>query len=131
LFFFVKRTDRPLLWLNILFLLCIGFIPFSTALIGRYPQQQIPSIIYGGNLIATGISLHTIWWYCTRNRRLVEKNLSPHVVRLASRRILAGPSVYTIAVFLSFLDTRISLAMYAVMPIYYILRAKIDIHWSR
>lgn len=44
------------------------------------------------------------------------------------RRILAGPAVYTIAVFLSFLDTRISLAIYAVMPIFYILAAKIDIH---
>src|ERR1700680_4108532 len=36
MFHYVVRVDRVLLWLNILFLMTIGFIPFSTALIGRY-----------------------------------------------------------------------------------------------
>jgi uncharacterized membrane protein len=35
------------------FLLTIGFLPFSTALIGRYYQEQLPVIIYGANVIAT------------------------------------------------------------------------------
>ena len=41
-FHYVTRVGRPLLWLNTLFLLTIGFLPFSTALIGRYPEVQVP-----------------------------------------------------------------------------------------
>lgn len=130
-FHFVKRTNRILLWLNMMLLLCVGFIPFSTALIGRYPFVQIPVIIYGGNLTAASLSLYTVSWYCTSNRRMVDKNLSQHVVNLAARRILMGPLVYSVAILLSFVDTRISLVLYAITPIYYVIPGKIDIHLAR
>jgi hypothetical protein len=41
-FHYMTRVDRPLLWLNTLFLLSIGFLPFSTALTGKYHDLQIP-----------------------------------------------------------------------------------------
>jgi len=129
-FHFVKRTNRQLIWLNMLFLLCVGFIPFSAALIGRYPYQQITTIIYGANLIGAGMSLYVLFWYSNSNNRLVSKDQDERLVRLARRRILAGPLIYSIAVLLSFLDPRISLALYAITPIYYILPGKIDVHWS-
>lgn len=130
-FHFVKRTNRQLIWLNMLFLLCVAIIPFSTALIGRYPFQQITTIIYGANLIAAGLSLYVLLWYSNSNNRLVDKQHDRHLLSLARRRILVGPLVYLVAILLSFIDTRISLTLYAITPIYYILPGKIDIHWSR
>lgn len=130
-FHFVKRTNRPLIWLNILFLLCVGIIPFSTALIGKYPFQQITTTIYGANLIAAGLSLYALLWYSNSNNRLVDKQHDRQLVNLARRRILVGPLVYLVAIILSFIDTRISLIIYAITPIYYILPGKIDLHWSR
>jgi uncharacterized membrane protein len=47
----MKKTDRGFLWLNILLLLCVSFIPFPTSLLGRYPYQAGPIIIYGITLI--------------------------------------------------------------------------------
>lgn len=47
----VKKTDRGILWLNILYLLGVSFIPFPTSLLGRYPYQAWPIIIYGITLI--------------------------------------------------------------------------------
>ena len=49
----VAKTDGVLLWLNILLLLCISFIPFPTSMLGKYPHGEIPLIIYGCNLLAT------------------------------------------------------------------------------
>jgi len=48
----IKKTDRGFLWLNILLLLFVSFIPFPTSLLGRYPFQAGPIIIYGLTLIA-------------------------------------------------------------------------------
>ena len=47
----LKKTDWGFLWLNTLFLLCVSFIPFPTSLVGRYPFQAGPIIIYGITLI--------------------------------------------------------------------------------
>src|SRR5215510_2100748 len=51
----IKKTDRVFLWLNILLLLCVSFIPFPTSLLGRYPFQAGPIIIYGATLIASNL----------------------------------------------------------------------------
>jgi len=51
----MKKTDRGFLWLNILLLLCVSFIPFPTSLLGRYPFQAGPIMIYGITLIVCDI----------------------------------------------------------------------------
>ena len=50
IFHYMTRVDRPLLWLNTLFLLTIGFLPFSTALVGKYPHFQVPVVTFGANI---------------------------------------------------------------------------------
>jgi uncharacterized membrane protein len=50
-FHYVKRANRTLLWMTVFYLMFIAFIPFSTALIGEYGDQQISVIIYGINII--------------------------------------------------------------------------------
>ena len=57
IFHFISRVDNALIWLNMLFLLTIGFVPFSTELIGRFWDTQVSTVVYGSNLIASGISL--------------------------------------------------------------------------
>ena len=56
----VGRLNGLLIWLNLVYLLAVSFMPFPTALLGRYPMQPIPIVIYGLNLIlanTTGIIL--------------------------------------------------------------------------
>lgn len=51
----IKTTDRGFLWLNILLLLCVSFIPFPTSLVGRYPFEAGPIIVYGVTLITCNL----------------------------------------------------------------------------
>jgi uncharacterized membrane protein len=53
---FIRRADRPLLWINVLFLLWVALVPFSTALLGEYAKTRIAIAVYGANLIAIGLS---------------------------------------------------------------------------
>ena len=76
-FHYIKRSDRVFLWVNILFLLTIGFVPFSTSLLGLYPFSPTAVRVYGANLAATGLALYAVWWYATSQYRLVEKDLDP------------------------------------------------------
>lgn len=128
-FHYIKRTDRVFLWVNILFLLTIGFVPFSTSLLGLYPFSPTAVRIYGVNLAATGLALYFVWWYATRQHRLVEKDLDPHIVTLAQNRTLIGPVVSLIGIGFSFLDTRISLVLYLLLIPFFIRPSHIDIHF--
>ena len=47
----VGKLNGLLIWINLIYLLAVSFMPFPTALLGRYPLQPIPIVIYGLNLI--------------------------------------------------------------------------------
>ncbi len=130
-FHFIHRSDRPLLWLNLFFLMTISFLPFSTAVIGTHPQSTTGVILYGLNLIASGSFLLAHWKYATRGHRLVDHQIDPALVRRASGRILVGLAAYVAAIGFGFVDPRISVGIYSLVPLFYLLPGRIDLHWLR
>jgi len=128
-FHYIKRSDRVFLWVNILFLLTIGFLPFSTSLLGLYPFSPTAVRVYGANLTATVFALYVVWCYATRGHRLVEQDLDPHIVSLAKTRIIVGPIVSLLGIGFSFLDTRISLVLYLLLIPFFVRPSHIDIHF--
>src|SRR5579859_8164415 len=79
-FQYIRRTDRGLLWLNLVFLLTVTFLPFSTAVLGNYPGAREAVILYGGSVASAGICLLAHWMYATRKRHLMAEDLDPSVV---------------------------------------------------
>ncbi len=97
-FHFVKRADRNLFWLNILFLMAISFLPFSAGLLGTHPMEQISAIVYALNLIVIGLSLRCLWGYATTRHRLVAPDLSPAFILRAKRIVLVQPISSALAI---------------------------------
>ena len=123
-FHYVKRANRTLLWLTIFYLMFIVFIPFSTALIGAYGDQQISVIIYGINIIIVLFWTYLQWKYATRERHLVDSDLHPKLIAIMSRRLIGGILLYLIAIAVSFLSTQVSLILFILIPIYYLVAPK-------
>jgi uncharacterized membrane protein len=130
-FHYIKRSDRNLLWLNLLLLLCIVFIPFPTSLVGEFPQQRVSLVIYGGTLVITGLVLQLLWWYATSGHRLVDREIDPQLVKRATRRNLAAPLIYLLAIGVSFFSIQISLIFFILVPLYYIFPGRIDRYWMQ
>jgi uncharacterized membrane protein len=126
---YIRRVDRVLLWINIVFLLCVGLIPFSTALLGRYPGRQPAVIVYAGTLMLVGTMLLIHWRYAVSHRRLVHPDIEDEVVERATRRIAAGLVILATAVLLSFVSTVASIGLFASIPVLYVLPGQIDRHW--
>jgi uncharacterized membrane protein len=97
-FHLIRCADRTLLWINIVFLMAISFVPFSTALLSAYPLQPSAQTVYGGNLIAIGMILLWHWTYATHRHRLVDPELDDRMIRSVIRRILIGPALFTLAI---------------------------------
>lgn len=47
IFFLIKKTNTRLVWINILWLMLVVLVPFSTSLIGSYSQYPLSEIIFG------------------------------------------------------------------------------------
>ena len=129
-FHLIRHTNRILLWINILFMMTISFVPFSTALLSTYPHERLAILVYGGNLILIGLILYGHWSYATRGRRLVDRELDARVIRFAGRRVLIGPALFALAIAASFFTTALSLVMFLCAPLVYLAPGKIDRHWT-
>jgi uncharacterized membrane protein len=123
MFNFIKYVDTPFLWLNIIFLLTVGFIPFSTELIGRFSESEISAIIYGANLIATGFCTQGIWLYATRRGLLAFDKIDEKIMSRVNRRLTGGPIIYFIAILISYFSglPQIAIAIYIVALVFYVL----------
>ena len=138
LFNYIRRADRPLFWLNILFIACVAFLPFPTALLGQYGHSRVAVVIYGLSLVVTGLVLDGMRAYATHGRRLVDPDLPEGVVRSGRRRNLRGPAIYAAAVGIALLPftlgrvdgPAVALALYGVVPLTYILPGRIDRYWA-
>jgi uncharacterized membrane protein len=81
LFQHLRRPDGGLMWLALLQLLCIAFIPFPTSVIGTHIADPVAQQFYFATLLVSGLVMAALWWYMTSRRRLLKPNLSPAFVR--------------------------------------------------
>ncbi len=125
-FHYVKRANRTFLWITIFYLMFIAFVPFSTSLIGEYGDQQISVIIYAVNISIIGFWEYIRWKYATKDHQLVDSDLNRTFITKMSRRFLLGPTIYLIAVAISFVSTQLSLVMFIATPLYFLVSARKD-----
>jgi len=128
MFMHIKRHDRVLLWLNILFLMCVASMPFPTGLIVQYSQERWSMIIYAATLVASGVALDLIWWYATSKRRLVNPDMKDEFVAFVHRRVLMAPMLYLLAIGVSFLSIPVAKLLFLLTPLLYIFPNPLDHH---
>jgi uncharacterized membrane protein len=121
LFALIRRTDRPLVWLNILYLLPLSILPFGASLIANYEAESVALRLYGFLLVAIGASRLAIWMYATRRPRLLYSAVDRQS-RRAGVAIVAVPGVaYAIAILVAAAAPTASLVIYAAVPAVYFI----------
>ena len=127
-FHYVRFTDRRLIWINMLFLLLISFLPFATDLVGDHEDLILPCEIYGVTLLLlSGVSfLHLR--YLSRHPYLATPELTPFAVRLLKRRIALFTIIPVLSMALAVFNTRLALFAYLLILTAHFLPARIDEH---
>lgn len=77
----LRRADPVLVWLTLLHLSFIAFLPFPTALIGERPDSIVASEFYCASLLLAMVTVLAITWYATWEHRLVAPDLAPELIR--------------------------------------------------
>ena len=102
-FHYISGYDRRLLLSNLLFLMWIVLLPFSTSLMGEYGNQQIVVIIYAVNVALTGLTLWWVWWHASHNPELLNTaGLDSQEIRYNTLRIMVPPLIFGLSIGVSF-----------------------------
>ena len=121
----IREVNRPLLFMNLMFLMAVAAIPFPTALLGDYLQaghdERLAAAVYGGTMSLMGVTFGAIWAYAV----LSDDLLHARVDRTRARRSLwifaAGTPLYLLAIGASLLSATLALVIYALLALFYLV----------
>jgi uncharacterized membrane protein len=98
LFRYIKGMDRLLVLLNLLFLGCIAFLPYPTALVSAAGDQVPATIFYAACVAAAGLAEAAVWLYAIRIRELALPGVPRPVRRWVLLRIIRLPVVFLLSI---------------------------------
>jgi uncharacterized membrane protein len=121
----LKRTDRPVLYLNLLVLMTVVFIPFSTALMADHlksgADEKVAALVYALAFLAMGIAFNLFWTYIVKHRRELGVELADGDVRRISVGFMIGSPLYAVAVIVAFISPAVVLIIIGAVAAYYMV----------
>ena len=121
----LKRTDRAVLYLNLLVLMTVVFIPFSTALMAEHlksgDDEKVAAIVYASAFLAMGIAFGLFWTYIVKHRRELGVEIPDEEVRRMSVGFMIGNPLYAVAVVMAFISPAVVLVIVGGVAAYYMV----------
>jgi uncharacterized membrane protein len=123
----LARSDRNYSWLQLAFLFAVTLVPFSTALLARFPTFRVALVVYWLNIVLLGLTLLSGLQYGLR-ARLFKETETPEVARLMRGRIVIAQSLYAVATATCIVfPTWVSIALIFLVQLNYVIAPRIPI----
>jgi uncharacterized membrane protein len=122
------RVDRSFLFQNVLFLMCVAFIPFPTRLVAEHIRDggaTVAALAYGVTLTITAVLFNVIWFYAVRGERLLRPDADRRVVRGITRSYLPGPWLYAVATLLALVSPVTSVLFFGAIAVFYVAESSV------
>jgi uncharacterized membrane protein len=117
MFHHIRRADNKLVWINILMLMFVALVPFSTSLLGEYGETQTAVVVYGANVLLSLIMGFILWTYATGKYRLVDRGIDPKLVKRTKIMFLISSFFFLLAMGVSFISPVASFCIYGLMAL--------------
>ena len=110
--FFTKNINRTMLQINMLYLMFLAFIPFSTELLGTYPTNKLAIWVYGLNIICIGLVAFGMFIYAQSSKEIEMHDLEHRTMTQAKIRILLTPAFALVAMVVAFVSVPLSFVLF-------------------
>ena len=117
------RVDRTFMFLNLLLLLTVSFLPFPTRLVADYLQKpgERPAVYaYAATFVVMSIIYNTWWRYASGNRRLIADEVAESRIQAISRAFNPGVPIYAITLLVAFVSPLGSVALTLAIAAFYL-----------
>ena len=119
--YFAKHANRPLTYLNILFLCLITLIPFSTHLIGEYPINTVAVAVYGANVIVIGVVQYWMFLLTIKDPQALHEGATPQLIMKSTIRMLMPPAFAVLGIIAGFFHSSLSFFLFAFPVVFNII----------
>ena len=126
MFEYIGKTNRYFIFLGVMFYLVVCLVPFSTRFLAIHTLKWYAIMVYAINLSCCNLTLFAQWKYGTNRAPLLHREVPEEVRKEATFLFLLSPLVYSVAVLISFYFPRVSIAIFIVTPIVYLIPSKLD-----
>ncbi len=92
----IARDDAALVWLNLLLLMFVAFLPFPTAVLGQHFGSPAAAVLYAISVALASIASMAYWWYASGRGRLLRPDVLPAQVRAMRARSLSAPVFFVL-----------------------------------
>ena len=116
IFRYIADYDGKLLWLNLLLLLCVSFVPFPTALFSENFWSRTAFILYTASFGGVATAKLLIWSHASK-ANLLKPDISPEIERRIARRSLAVPLACGMAIILAFVSIWLAPLSFMFIPL--------------
>jgi len=98
MFGYVVDYNRRLLWLNLVFLLAVVMMPFSTGFYSEYIIRLLktPAIIYVSNIVFLGVMNFVLWKYINNPKHKLTEGVTAEDKKYFGFRAITVPIVFII-----------------------------------
>ncbi len=123
----LKHTTPNTKYLNLLLLFWICLIPFPTKFISEYPTEQVAVMLYGLELMMVAITGNILFWYMAFRTDILQDSISYKTRKKYFLKIIGGPILYLLSVIMSFVSVYISIALYVLIPLLFVILPKAEL----
>jgi uncharacterized membrane protein len=112
----VRTPDKIFIWINLITLMFVALLPFSTSFNGSFTNVPVAAMVFQANLFALGMGMSCQWWYATRHHRLAETSLNPSYIRRMTAHNLIVPAVSLFCILVALTGITWSSIFYLTLP---------------
>jgi uncharacterized membrane protein len=121
----LARVDRSLLFLNLLLLLFVVFIPYPTAVVAQYLRHgawdgKAAVALYSGAMEGMSLAFGGMYLWAGRHHDLLHESVDVDAHLSAFRQFSLGSSVYLALIGVSFVNAEMALAGHFMLAVYYV-----------
>lgn len=124
IFSHIKRVDRPLLFLNLLVLMVVSVVPYTTNVLAEHLMEEggsakAAAVLYSLVTVAYALAFMAFWWYVTRVGHLFHDQVDKDGARATRVRFGLGAIAYPCTVVLAFFSAPLTLVAHFLIALYY------------
>ena len=122
----ITRFDSKLTYMNIIFLLFISLVPFTTAFVSRYPYNIVAISCYGLLFFFTSNIAALMYYYLAFKSDLMDHKISKKSRTKIWKRVSLGPIFFAVAIMLGWINVYISIVIYLLVPLMFVVFPKVE-----
>ncbi|HVU15000.1 MAG TPA: TMEM175 family protein [Phototrophicaceae bacterium] len=122
LFRIIRRYDLTLIWLNLIFLMLIAFLPVATNALGSYSNTVLITDFYSASIALIGFSEFALWFYALR-KNYMPPLAHPRGSLYFGLRVLTPPAVFLLSILIAAFNVNLAqISWVLIVPVSIVLR---------